>query len=147
MRRMLLTRESRADNILSYREFSQEGYLKARVLVVDESPFIRKLMGDIFRRAEYEVCGEADTISRAVELYKELKPDLVTLGMVLADMNGLDGIRTILRTDEDARIMIVSALGRDALIRAAYKLGARAFVVKPFRPSRVLEAARRVLAV
>ena len=121
--------------------------MKARVLVVDESPFIRKLMGDIFRRAEYEVCGEADSVSRAVELYKELRPDLVTLGMVLADMNGLDGIRTLLNTDEQARVMVVSALGRDSLINAAYKLGARAFVVKPFRPSRVLEATKRVLAV
>jgi two-component system chemotaxis response regulator CheY len=121
--------------------------LKARVLVCDDSPFARKLMGDIFRRAEYEVCGEADTIARAVELYKELKPDLVTIGMVLADMNGLDGVRTILKVDEEARIMVVSALGRDTLINAAMKVGAKAFVVKPFRPSRILEAAKKVLTV
>ena len=104
-------------------------------------------MGDIFRRAEYEVCGEADTIARAIELYKELKPDLVTIGMVMADMNGLDGVRTILKVDEEARIMVVSALGRDTLIHAAMKVGAKAFVVKPFRPSRILEAAKKVLTV
>jgi two-component system chemotaxis response regulator CheY len=144
---MLLTRKCKADNILCYRELSKEGYLKARVLVVDESPFIRKLMGDIFRRAEYEVCGEANSISRAVELYKELKPDLVTLGMVLADVNGLDGIKTLLKTDEEAKVVVVTALGRDSLLNASHKLGAKAFVVKPFRPSRILEAAKKVLAV
>lgn len=117
--------------------------MKSRVLVVDESSFIRKVIGDVFRRAGYEVCGEASTVSEAVDLYTELKPDLVTLGMVMTDMNGLDGIRALKRVDEEARIIIVSSLGRTALIDAALKLGAREFIVKPFRPSRILEAAKR----
>lgn len=117
------------------------------MLIVDESPFIRKLMGDIFRRAGYEVCGETDTVSKAVDLYMELRPNLVTLGMVMTDMNGLDGIRTLRRADEDVKIIVVSSLGRDDLVNASLKLGAKEFVVKPFRPSRILEAAKRVLSV
>jgi len=117
--------------------------VKNRVLVIDESAFIRKVIGDIFQRANYEICGEASTVTEAVDLYKESKPSLVTLGMVMTDMNGLDGIRAIKRVDEEARIVIVSSLGRTALIDAALKLGAREFIVKPFRPSRILEAAKR----
>ncbi|MFQ5906132.1 MAG: response regulator [bacterium] len=121
--------------------------MKIRVLIVDESPFIRKLMGDIFRRAGYEVCGETATVSNAVDLYRELRPNLVTLGMVMTDMNGLDGIRALIKADEEAKIILVSSLGRDDLINASLRLGAKEFVVKPFRPSRILEAAKRVLSV
>jgi two-component system chemotaxis response regulator CheY len=115
--------------------------------VVDESPFIRKLIGDIFRRSNYEVCGEAETVSKAAELCAELKPNLVTVGMVMTDMNGLDAIKAIRKVDEDARIIVVSSLGRETLINESLRLGAREFVVKPFRPSRILEAAKRAMSV
>ena len=121
--------------------------MQIRVLVVDESQFIVKLLGDIFRRAGYEVCGQVNTVSKAVDIYTETKPHLVMLGMVMADMNGLDGIRALKKVDKEANIVVVSSLGREALVNAALKLGANEFVVKPFRPSRILEAAKRAAVV
>jgi two-component system chemotaxis response regulator CheY len=103
------------------------------------------MVGEILTQAGYEVVGEAETGLQAVEKYKLLKPDLVTMYIVMPDMGGIDAVREITQFDPAARILMCSAMGQQALVVEAIQAGAKDFVVKPFQPSRVLEAVQRVL--
>lgn len=116
------------------------------VLVCDDAIFMRTMICDILSQAGYEVVGEAETGAQAVEKYVTLKPDLVTMDIVMPDMGGIDAVREIVQHDPDARILMCSAMGQQALVVEAIQAGAKDFVVKPFQPSRVLEAVQRVLS-
>ena len=115
------------------------------ILVCDDAIFMRTMIGDILTGAGYEVVGEAETGVQAVEQYSRLKPDLVTMDIVMPDMGGIDAVREIRRQDPDAKILMCSAMGQQALVVEAIQAGAKDFVVKPFQPSRVLEAVQRLL--
>ena len=115
------------------------------VLVCDDAIFMRTMIADILSQAGYEVVGEAETGLQAVEKYKQLKADLVTMDIVMPDMGGIDAVREIIKFDPGARILMCSAMGQQALVVEAIQAGAKDFVVKPFQPSRVLEAVQRVL--
>lgn len=116
------------------------------VLICDDAVFMRTMLGDILQQAGFRVVGEAESGARAVEKYKELRPDLVTMDIVMPDMGGIEAVREITSYDPDARVVMCSAMGQQALVVEAIQAGARDFVVKPFQPSRVLEAVQRVLA-
>jgi two-component system chemotaxis response regulator CheY len=115
------------------------------VLVCDDAIFMRTMISDILTQAGYNVISEAETGVQAVEKYKELGPDLVTMDIVMPDMGGIDAVREIVKFDPNARILMCSAMGQQALVVEAIQAGAKDFVVKPFQPSRVLEAVQRVL--
>jgi two-component system chemotaxis response regulator CheY len=106
---------------------------------------MRTLLHQILERAGFEVLGEAETGVQAVEKYLQLRPDLVTMDIVMPDMGGIDAVREICKQDPRARILMCSAMGQQSLVAEAMRAGARDFVVKPFQPSRVLEAVQRVL--
>ena len=116
------------------------------VLICDDAIFMRTLVRDILAQAGFEVIGEAETGVEAVAKYQELRPDLVTMDIVMPDMGGIDAVRQICKADPDARILMCSAMGQQALVVEAIQAGAKDFGVKPFQPSRVLEAVQRVLA-
>ena len=116
-----------------------------RVLVCDDALFMRTLVGDILQQAGFEVCGEAETGAQAVAQYKALKPDLVTMDIVMPDMGGIDAVRQITSFDPAAKVVMCSAMGQQALVNEALQAGASDFVVKPFQPNRVIEAVQRVL--
>jgi two-component system chemotaxis response regulator CheY len=116
-----------------------------RVLVCDDAVFMRTMIRDILVGAGYEVVGEAETGVQAIEQYRELSPDLVTMDIVMPDMGGIEAVREIVKGDPHAKILMCSAMGQQALVVEAIQAGARDFVVKPFQPSRVLEAVQRVL--
>ena len=116
-----------------------------RVLVCDDAIFMRTMISDILSGAGYEVVGEAETGLQAIERYGALKPDLVTMDIVMPDMGGIDAVREIVKGDPNAKILMCSAMGQQALVVEAIQAGAKDFVVKPFQPSRVLEAVQRVL--
>ncbi len=103
------------------------------------------MIADILKQAGFEVVGEASSGTEAVEKYRELKPDLVTMDIVMPDMGGIDAVKAIVDEDPDARILMCSAMGQQGLVVEAIQAGARDFVVKPFQPSRVLEAVQRLL--
>src|SRR5512146_37411 len=107
---------------------------------------MRTMISDILAQAGFEVVGEAETGAQAVERYKQLKPDLVTMDIVMPDMGGIDAVKAIIADDPSARILMCSAMGQQALVVEAVQAGAKDFVVKPFQPARVLEAVQRVLA-
>jgi two-component system, chemotaxis family, chemotaxis protein CheY len=115
------------------------------VLICDDAIFMRTMLGNILRQAGFDVIGEAQTGAEAVQRYQELKPDLVTMDIVMPDMGGIDAVREIMQEFPDAKILMCSAMGQQALVIEAIQAGARDFVVKPFQPSRVLEAVQRVL--
>ena len=116
------------------------------VLVCDDAIFMRTMISDILSQAGFEVVGEADSGVQAVEKYRQLKPDLVTMDIVMPDMGGIEAVREICKSDPEAKILMCSAMGQQPLVVEAIQAGAKDFVVKPFQPSRVLEAVQRVLA-
>ena len=116
------------------------------VLICDDALFMRTMVGDILQQAGYSVVGEAATGAEAVERYRALRPDFVTMDIVMPDMGGIDALRAIRAEHPEARVLMCSAMGQQALVVEAIQAGAREFVVKPFQPSRVLEAVERVLA-
>jgi two-component system chemotaxis response regulator CheY len=115
------------------------------VLICDDAIFMRTMVGDILQKAGFQVVGEAETGVQAIQKYQELKPDLVTMDIVMPELGGIDAVREICRQDPAARVLMCSAMGQQALVVEAIQAGARDFVVKPFVPTRVLEAVRRVL--
>ncbi len=115
------------------------------VLVCDDAIFMRTMISDILSQAGFEIVGEAESGVQAVEKYKVLKPDLVTMDIVMPDMGGIEAVREICKGDPEAKILMCSAMGQQALVVEAIQAGAKDFVVKPFQPSRVLEAVQRVL--
>jgi two-component system chemotaxis response regulator CheY len=122
-----------------------EAEVKPRVLVVDDAIFMRKMISDILTNNGMEVAGEADTGSGGVERYLELKPDLVTMDIIMPEMNGIDAVRAIIEADSNAKIVMCSALGQQALVQDALAAGAKDFLIKPFNPSRVIEVVTKVL--
>jgi two-component system, chemotaxis family, chemotaxis protein CheY len=115
------------------------------VLICDDAIFMRRMLRDVLKGAGFEVVGEAQTGAEAVDRYRELKPDLVTMDIIMPDMGGIDAVRAIVQEHPEAKILMCSAMGQQALVIEAIQAGARDFVVKPFQPSRVLEAVQRVL--
>ena len=115
------------------------------VLICDDAIFMRTMIGDILTQAGFQIVGEAETGLQAVEKYRALKPDLVTMDIVMPDMGGIDAVREIVKEDPGAKVLMCSAMGQQALVIEAIQAGARDFVVKPFQPSRVHEAVQRVL--
>ncbi|MGH7469211.1 MAG: response regulator [Longimicrobiales bacterium] len=116
------------------------------VLVCDDAVFMRTMLADVLTQAGFAVIGQAKTGAEAVEKYRELRPDLVTMDIVMPDMGGIEAVKEIVQEFPDARILMCSAMGQQSLVIEAIQAGARDFVVKPFQPSRVLEAVQRVLA-
>jgi len=119
--------------------------VKARVLVVDDAIFMRRMISEILEENGMEVVGEADTGAAAIKLYNELKPDLVTMDIIMPEMNGIDAVKEIMAIDSQAKIVMCSALGQQALVQEALAAGARDFLIKPFNPSRVIEVISKVL--
>ncbi len=117
-----------------------------RVLIVDDALFMRNMLKEIFAKAGYEVVGEAGNGIEAVDSYRELKPDLVTMDIVMPLRSGIEALKEIVLGDPEARVVMCSALGQESLILEAVQAGARDFIVKPFKEERVLEVVRRVVA-
>ncbi len=116
-----------------------------KVLIVDDAAFMRMLLKDIISKAGFEVVGEAANGKEAVEKYKELKPDIVTMDITMPEMNGIEAVKEIKKIDPDAKIIMVSAMGQQAMVIEAIQAGARDFIVKPFQPARVIEALKKLL--
>jgi len=119
--------------------------LQTRVLVVDDSSFMRSILKEIIQKDPYSCAGEACNGREAVEQYIKLRPDLVTMDIVMPEMDGIEAVKAIRAHDPQARIIMVSAMGQQGLVIDAIQAGARDFIIKPFQPSRVLEALKRVV--
>jgi two-component system chemotaxis response regulator CheY len=118
----------------------------ARVLVVDDAAFMRKMLGDALANGGHEVVGEAGDGVEAVDRFRDLKPDVTTLDITMPEKDGLTALKEILTVDPGARVVMCSALGQESKVLEAIKAGAKDFVVKPFQPERVIAAVGKALA-
>ena len=120
--------------------------MPTRVLIVDDALFMRTMLRNIFVESGFEVVGEAGNGNDAVEKYRALGPDLTTMDIVMPEKNGLEALKQIIGFDPRARVVMCSALGQESLIIEALEAGAKDFIVKPFKPAKVVEVAQKVLA-
>ena len=118
----------------------------ARVLVVDDAVFMRKVVSDALAKGGHEVIGEAANGLEAVEQFQSLKPEVMTLDITMPEKDGLAALKEIIAMDPQARIVMCSALGQETKVLEAIKAGAKDFVVKPFQPDRVLSAIEKAVA-
>ncbi|CEP69562.1 Signal transduction response regulator, receiver domain [Moorella glycerini] len=117
-----------------------------RVLVVDDAAFMRMMIKDILLKNGYEIAGEAENGQKAVAMYQELRPDVVTMDITMPEMDGIAAVKAIKQIDPNARIIMCSAMGQQLMVMEAIQAGARDFIVKPFQQDRVLQALEKVLA-
>lgn len=115
-----------------------------RVLVVDDTHFMRRIIRGVVEMLGFEVCGEAADGFEAVHKYEELNPDLVILDVVMPEKNGLDALLEIKNYDQNSKVIICSAMGQEAYVNQAVRNGAMDFVVKPFEHSVLKETILRV---
>lgn len=120
--------------------------MSKNVLVVDDAAFMRMMIKDILTKNGYTVVGEAENGLAAVEKYKDLKPDLVTMDITMPEMDGIAAVKQIRAFDSQACIIMCSAMGQQAMVIDAIQAGALDFIVKPFQPERVLEAVGKALS-
>src|SRR5919197_5837676 len=118
----------------------------ARILVVDDAAFMRKMVTDALTKGGHEVIGEAGNGNEAVARFQELRPEVMTLDITMPEKDGLAALKEIIELDPAARVVMCSALGQESKVLESIKLGAKDFVVKPFQPDRVLEAVGKALA-
>lgn len=120
-----------------------------KVLVVDDSIFVKKQLTGILTSEDYEVADTAGHGSEAVEKYKGLYPnvDVVTMDITMPGMDGVTALEKIIEYDKDAKIIMISALGRQDLVKKSFMLGAKNYIIKPLDRNKVLERIKSVLAV
>lgn len=118
-----------------------------RVLIVDDAMFMRAMIKDILSNAggRYEVVGEASNGREAIARFRELQPDLVTMDIVMPQLDGIEATREILKLSPKATVVICSAMGQEALVVESISAGAKDFIVKPFSAERVLQVLAKVL--
>jgi len=115
------------------------------ILLVDDAAFMRMMLKDILTKNGYDVVGEAENGAKAIEKYKELKPNLVILDITMPELDGIKAAKAIRTEDSSALIIMCSAMGQQAMVIESIQAGARDFIVKPFQPDRVIEAVKKVI--
>jgi len=115
------------------------------ILLVDDAAFMRMMLKDILVNNGYQVIGEAENGAVAIDKYMELKPDITIMDITMPEMDGLQAVKEIRKRDPQARIVMCSAMGQQAMVIEAIQSGAKDFVVKPFQADRVLEAVAKAL--
>ena len=121
--------------------------MSLRVLIVDDASFMRTMLKDILSSGGFDLAGEAVDGVEAVQKYKELKPDVVTMDIVMPLRSGIDAVKEIIALNKDARIIMCSALGQESLVLEAINAGAKDYIIKPFDPDRVIEMVKKVAGV
>jgi len=117
----------------------------ARVLIVDDATFMRMMVKDVLTKNGFEVVGEAENGARAIEKYKELQPNLTIMDITMPEIDGIQAVKEIKKIDPNAKIIMCSAMGQQAMVIEAIQAGAKDFIVKPFQADRVIEAVKKVI--
>jgi len=115
------------------------------ILLVDDAAFMRMMLKDILTKNGYSVIGEAENGVKAIEKFKELKPQLCILDITMPEMDGIQAAKGIKAVDSSALIIMCSAMGQQAMVIESIQAGARDFIVKPFQADRVIEAVKKVI--
>jgi two-component system chemotaxis response regulator CheY len=115
------------------------------IIIVDDIYFVRKTIQEILLQAHYEVIAEAENGASAVDLYSKLRPDLVTMDVVMPDMSGIEACQKILKINDQAKVIMISAMGQESIMMEAIEAGACDYLLKPFSSQDILNAAARAL--
>jgi len=115
------------------------------ILIVDDAAFMRMMIKDVLTKNGFEVLGEAENGAKAIEKYKELQPNLTIMDITMSEMDGIQAVKEIKKLDSNAKIIMCSAMGQQAMVIEAIQAGAKDFIVKPFQADRVIEAVKKVL--
>ena len=118
---------------------------KIRVLLVDDSTYIRTVLGSIIVEAGFEVVGEAADGEEAIRKYMDLKPDIVLMDVIMEPMNGMAATEAILDKDPAARILMVTVLETKEILMDLIKIGAKGYITKPFSKEEIAEKIREVI--
>lgn len=121
--------------------------MSKKVMIVDDAVFMRMMVKDILEKNGFEVVAEAENGAVAVEQYKATTPDVVTMDITMPEMNGIDALKEIKKIDPNAKVIMCSAMGQQAMVMDAIKSGAVDFIVKPFNADRVMEAIGKALGL
>lgn len=115
------------------------------ILICDDAAFMRMMIKDILTKNGYNVVGEAENGAKAVEKYAETTPDLVLMDITMPEMDGIQALKAIKAKDPNAKIIMCSAMGQQAMVIESIQSGARDFIVKPFQADRVIDAVKKVV--
>ncbi|MCL6590081.1 MAG: response regulator [Firmicutes bacterium] len=116
-----------------------------KILIVDDALFMRKMLRETLEKNGYEIIGEAENGIMGIEKYKELRPDLITMDITMPQMDGINAIKAIHDFDPQAKIVVISSMGQEYLIREAITSGAKGFIIKPFKEKTVIETISEIL--
>lgn len=116
-----------------------------KILIVDDAAFMRMMIKDILSKNGFEIAGEANDGVQAIEKYKEVSPDLVTMDITMPEMDGITALKEIKKFDPNAKVIMCSAMGQQAMVIDAIQAGAKDFIVKPFQADRVIEAIKKTI--
>jgi two-component system chemotaxis response regulator CheY len=119
--------------------------MNGRVLIVHAAAIMRMMVRDSLAAQGYEIVGQAQNGIEAVEQYRALLPDVVTIDMILPELDGVGAIRAIVAEFPRASIIVCTSVGEPAVIVAAMQAGAKAFVTKPFGPAKLVDSVDKVL--
>jgi len=112
----------------------------ARIMIVDDAAFMRITIKNMLKKSTHEVVAEAENGKVAVERYKQFMPDVVTMDITMPEMDGLTALKEIIAINPNAKVLMVSAMGQEAMVREAILSGAKGFIVKPFKEEGILAA-------
>ncbi len=115
------------------------------ILVVDDAAFMRMMIKDVLTKNGYDVLGEAENGQKGIDKFKELNPDLVIMDITMPEVDGIQAVKEIKKIDSNAKIIMCSAMGQQAMVIDAIQAGAKDFIVKPFQADRVIEAVKKVI--
>lgn len=123
-----------------------EDGMSLKIMIVDDTLFMRHMLKNIVAEEGWTVVGEAANGVEAVEMYREHRPDVTTMDIVMPLKSGIEALSEIIAFDRNARIVMCTALGQESLVEEARRAGARGYIVKPFDPQKVKEIIRKVAA-
>lgn len=118
-----------------------------KVLIVDDAAFMRMTLRKIFEKNGFEVVGEAENGAKGVEKYKELQPDVVTLDITMPEKDGIAALKEINAYQPKAKVIMVSAMGQESMVKEALINGAKTFIVKPFKEDYVIETVTKIASL
>ncbi|OYT28105.1 two-component system response regulator [Thermoplasmatales archaeon ex4572_165] len=116
-----------------------------KIMLVDDTKFMRMMLTNILKPKGFEIVAEASDGLEAIDKYKATNPDLVTMDIVMPNMEGIEAVKNIVAADSNAKIIMITAIGQESKVKEAIQAGAKGYVVKPFKAPRVLEEIEKVL--
>lgn len=117
----------------------------SKVLIVDDAAFMRMTIRKIVEKHGFTVVGEAENGVAGVRMYKETLPDIVTMDITMPEMSGIDALKAIRQCDANAKVVMVTAMGQEGMVKEAVLQGAKSFIVKPFKEDHVIQTINRLM--